>query len=51
MLLTCGKNFKNPNANIAIATDVAVQNCIFKNVTEHLRLYKIGSKMPNAMLD
>lgn len=51
ILLTCGKSFKNPNVNIAIAVDVAVQNCIFKNVTEHLRLYKIGSRIPNAMHD
>lgn len=35
-ILTCGKSFKSPNVNIAIAVDVAVQNCIFKNVTEHL---------------
>lgn len=50
-LLTCGRNFKNPSVNIAIAVDVAVQNCIFRNVTEHLRLYKMGSKTPNAMHD
>lgn len=50
-VLTCDRHFKNPSANMAIAVDVAVQNCIFRNVTEHLRLYKIGSSMPNAMHD
>lgn len=37
--------------NIAIAVDVAVQNCIFKNVTQHLRRYSTGSKTANAMHD
>lgn len=50
-ILTCGKSFKSPKVNIAIAVDVAVQNCIFKNVTEHLRLYSTGSSMANVMHD
>lgn len=51
MKLTCGSSLKSPNVNIAIEVEVAVQNCIFKNVTEHLRLYSIGSKIANAIHD
>ena len=35
----------------AIPVDVAEQNCIFKNVTQHLWLYKMGKRMANAMND
>lgn len=49
ILLTGGKCFKKPNANNAIAIDVAVENCIFKKVTEHFRLKRTGTRTPIAM--
>lgn len=49
ILLTVGKCFKKPNANNAIAIDVAVENCIFKKITEDFRLKRTGIRIPSAM--
>lgn len=37
--------------NIAMVVVVVEQNCILRNVIQHLRLYRTGRSMMNAMND